>query len=154
MKPENQEPKRHIPEFIFLETEQDEPRKGFRDTSEDFKQSFKTIQGQSYPAAIRLVFFFFAFVLVLFSMIITPIVLFFIVFNFLTLFKLETFNRNAQQLWNAYKKLLVMGVGLTLAVFSPPLGISVIMIYFMMRGEQFGNVWVNRFMQPPFGRKS
>lgn len=150
MRPEDsqQEPKRHIPEFIYVEPEVEDDRKGFR--REEEYQSIHSLQSQRFPFGMRILFLFLSCLLLFFLIIVAPIVLLLTGFNLLTMRKIENFNKNTIQLWGAFKKMVVVALGLLVAIFSPAFGISIIMIYFMMHKDNFGKVWMERIMKPSF----
>jgi hypothetical protein len=147
--PENEQ--RELPEFIYIETENHEEQ-GSRGYQEEFRASFDKMEGRNYPFSVRLVCLISALFLLFAVLLTTPFLLVFFLINLVTVFQLTAFWERTKQLWNAYRKLFVTLLGLFVAVFSPAFGLSIIMMYFMMRGQQSDQQWVSRIMEARFRR--
>jgi len=142
-----------MPEFIFVEegkTEEGETIGGFK---EEFKESVSQMENRAYPVSVRIVCLLVAFFLSIVVLISIPFLLGFFSLNLVTFFQMEAFWKRTQKFWDTFKKLFVTVLGLVIAFFSPAFGLSVIMVYFMMRGQQMDQVWVNRMMQSRFYRR-
>ena len=62
----------------------------------------------------------------------------------LALFMMKDVNAYMLKAINNLRKLLAITVGLFIAVFSPPLGLGMIVLYFMLHGEALSNGLFNR----------
>ena len=135
------------PEFIYVETEDYNAGHEFGGFQEEFKQSYEKMGTRQYPAAVRFVCFVSAFFLAFFLLLATPFLLFFVGVNILTFFQWDSFSTRTQQVWETYSKMFVTTIGLLIAVISPALGLSVILVYLMMKGQKTDNMWVNRIFE-------
>jgi uncharacterized membrane protein YqaE (UPF0057 family) len=59
--------------------------------------------------------------------------------------QMESANAQALKAWRAACKWTVITLGCVLAVFNPPLGVGLILLFFMYRGEEMSGAILSRF---------
>lgn len=145
---------RKLPEFIYIETNQDYREEYFRENPKmEFGRTFESLTRKEYPLMLRLFCLVFAGFVLSFSLMVFFFVALFTLINLVTFFTLPQFRKRTKELWLQLKKLFVSGIGLLVAVISPPFGFAIIMVYFLLKGARMEEDWVSRVMSERFYRK-
>lgn len=144
----NGEKKIHRPEFIILQSDEGEDDLGaFATAHSEYYDSLKKLNKVQFSVPLRLVIALAFFVLLFLSV----LALFFcsisLILSTVTLFMIKEMNANLYKSWKNVKKVLVFTVGLFLAIFSPALGLGLIVLYFMLLGEQLNKSFVSRLFK-------
>ncbi len=149
MEEEEKESRKELkePDTIYVETEDYEPGREFGGFQKEFQHSYEKMGARSYPISVRVVCLFCSLFILFFLLLATPFLLFFLGVNILTLFQWDAFKQRTKVIWFTYSKMLVTALGLLVAVLSPALGISIILVYFMMQGQKSEDVWVERIFR-------
>lgn len=139
-------------DYIYVETEEYDPGQEFRGHKykgfqKEFRYSYQKMGTRSYPVSVRIICLLCAIFLFFFLLLATPLVLLFLAINTLTLFQWEAFWQRTKMVAGTYSKILVTTLGLLVGVISPALGISLILVYFMMLGQKSGDVWVEKIFK-------
>jgi uncharacterized membrane protein len=141
----------HHPEFVLLEKETDDTHEERSKTSEDeYYQAFRRLHGLQSPWSLRF--------LILLGSIVAVVALFIVLFFFLVsvvvagfaLFRNPVLNAHMKKSWKNFKKILVILVGFTIALFSPELGLSFIVLYFMTQGDNLHQGVVSNLFKSSF----
>lgn len=135
------------PERIYVETEDYDPGHEFGGFQKEFKSSYQRIGARSYPVSVRIACLFLTLFLLFFLLLATPFVLLFFGVNVLTFFQWNTLWQRTKIVWSTYSKMIVTAFGLLVGIFSPALGLSIIVVYLMMQGQKSSNTWVERIFK-------
>jgi len=137
-----------LPEFVFVdETEEKRERYSRFEGSEEYFEPFERLERASYPFVLRLFTFAIAAGLIAGGIIVVCGLAFSLGIAAICFFQVEPFNVVATRLWNALRKIAVISMGLFTATISPAFGFSMIMVYFLLRGEAESNALLNRILQ-------
>lgn len=144
-----------IPEYIYIDSKenfsQEEPFSTHYEHKEH-RYSFEQLAHKEYPFVLRIVCLFVASLVLSFTALVLFLFMIFFFANAVTFFHFENFWKGTKQLWEQIKKLFVCGLGLTVAVVSPAFGLSMIMLYFVVKGSNMNEDWVSRTMKDQFYR--
>ncbi|NGX43689.1 MAG: hypothetical protein K940chlam7_01989 [Chlamydiae bacterium] len=143
---------RKLPDFIFVEEEEGSHGESYTSFQEQFYRSTGLMEKRSYSVALRFAFLVCSLFLLFIFCIALPFVIIFFLLNLLTLFKAMAYWERTKQLWGKAKTVFVTAMGLLIAVFSPPFGMAVIMVYFLLKGQSMEQQWVSRIMKERFNR--
>ena len=135
------------PDYIYVDTEDYDPGREFGGFQKEFKYSYQKMGARSYPVTVRIICLLCALFLLFFLLLATPFILLFLSINIVTLFQLDAFWKRTKMVWSTYSKMLITALGLLVGVISPALGISLIMVYFMMRGQEGDDIWVEKIFR-------
>lgn len=142
---------RKFPDFIFIDNGQKDEEPIHLETEEEkdqrYQQSFQRIEGVRFPFFVRILALMGAIVVFILAMIAFALFLFALCLTVLTLFLSPDINNRLKSVWNQFRKLIVICLGLLIAVFSPPLGMGLIVLDFMFHGEKISNSFMSRFMR-------
>lgn len=61
--------------------------------------------------------------------------------------KFEPFNKQTIRYWKQLKKAVVIALGLFIATLSPAFGFGMILLYFVLQGEEINNSFLNQMMK-------
>lgn len=139
-----------LPEFIYIddiqiEPDQEESRKSTRE--ENLYASINELEKARYPWLLRVLTFFASLVLVVVIPILLIVVLCNALFAFGLLWKFEPFNKQTIRYWKQLKKAVVIALGLFIATLSPAFGFGMILLYFVLQGEEINNNFLNQMMK-------
>lgn len=140
---------RELPEFIFVDNgDEDKTIHYHPEEEERYSQPvFQKLETMKFPFALRMLALFAAtIVLILIGFALLSLVLVFC-FALITLFQSQEINRQVRVVWAQCKKLLVICLGLIIAVFSPPLGLGLIVLDAMFHGQKISDSLMSRFMK-------
>lgn len=144
-KPENEkkEPKFKLPEFIDIEEETGKEEKF---SKEEIYEIFQKLPLGYYPLQHRLLMLF----LSILTLVISGFFLFFfvisLIFSIATFFKLKMFKSNVGILWKNARRMAALSVGFAVAVLSPPFGIGIIMLYFILYQDKAGTEFFEKII--------
>ncbi|MBS4168763.1 hypothetical protein [Parachlamydia sp. AcF125] len=146
-----------LPEFIYIEdlqrgAEQEEIRKN--PGEEKLYSSINQLEKKHYPWVLRAITFFAS----LFLLVAIPFLLVVVLCNALfavgLLGKFEPFNRQTIRYWKQLKKATVIALGLFTATLSPAFGFGIILMYFVLQGEELNNSFLEQMMKSRRGNAS
>jgi hypothetical protein len=124
----------HEPEVIILDQEGKKSNKN-KEEKEEYISVLQELGKKHYPFTMRLL----AFVTTFFVAGATLLALFFALLGTLiaalVLFQNPKVNDSMLKSWKNVKKLLTITLGVAISIFSPSLGLGLIMLYFMLQGE-------------------
>lgn len=134
----SEEEKPHMrPQFIYIDEQHEWRQEGdFTGGEHDYIHSFEKLRKGKYPLALRITTFVVSFWCLFAAILVFLIFLMGVVLGVVTLFRVEGINMRIRYLWNGVAKLLVFGCGLFVASFNPPYGIGLVLLYFMMKGQE------------------
>lgn len=135
-KTESDQPKKiHRPEFIVIDSmgEKIDPNK--EGNWNDLLTTLNDFSKQSFSLKIRLMAFLLAVSFVFVMAFVVCLGLIEMILAGMCLFKNANLNALLRKIWQKIKKLSVVTAGLWISIFSPQLGFSVILLYFMQHGE-------------------
>lgn len=148
-KGKKEEPKRELPEFIVIEEgEEGEGYGTFGEEQEATFQAFqKIITGKRYPFSLHVWMFFLFLVTLTISCIAVFLLFLSLAIATLTLFQFKAFNNYAMMIWRNFRRMIVFTLGFAIAIFSPPFGFGIILLYFMLYGDALANQFAERMMK-------
>ena len=145
---ESQEPVRKLPEFIIIDQNETIEDLGStkRFETEDILDAIP-LTNKKQPFYFRIFGIFgtltFAFIALL--------ILFFAIFYFalsLVLFRQSSLiNKQTRSTWNFFKKMVVFALGCFVMIFNLSFGLGIILIYFMLKGEDMKNSIYHKFYE-------
>lgn len=145
MSEEDKKSKVHRPEFVILEKEQPESTE---QRQNEYFEALAIIQKVKPSLGLQIVILL-SFVFLLMA---TLFVLFFFALNaFLAgifLFQNKEINRYFLQSWKNLKKMFAYLAGGAIGLFSPSLGLGLIVLYFMHEKEPLNQAIMSRFNKP------
>jgi hypothetical protein len=147
MAEEEEKPERKLPDFIVIEEE-----KVFREggessrESEDLLSSFQSISRAKYPISVRFIAFFGSILALILSLVAGAVLLLSFLLNLIVFFRVPTLYHYHQKIWKNFRRLIVFTLGAAVAVFSPPLGFGLIMLYFAFYADRMGNEFLKKMM--------
>lgn len=143
--PQEDKEKVHQPEYIILDAEENGGKSEKISPKQlEFVETINFLSTRKFSFGLRL--------LLLISALFVFLALFFVgvmtlitaCFAMLALFKSEELNRNMIKSWGYLKKTLTILIGLILGFFSPVLGLSLILVYLMIHGENLQNTFFSK----------
>ncbi len=135
----------HHPEFIILDggEEADFHTESSGEQSQYF-EAINRLEGQRYPLFLRILFFLMSLGLILAVLFFLLGTLIAVVTGCLTLFRNETILAHLNKTWKTCKKLAAVALGVFVAAFSPPFGLGMILLYFVLHGENIDQGIIGR----------
>ena len=149
---ESEGPHIHRPEFIILESEEEQGQSPH--AQKIHSEYFETIQGLNkiqFPWTLRILIFFTLFFVLIGTVIVTFFFIISLLFAALAFFQSKTMNDNMVKSWKNVKKLCVFSAGMFLAIFSPALGLGLIVLYLMLQGEHLNKAIMERLFKTKLG---
>lgn len=134
----------HRPEFVLLDKEQ--PKENERGGNEYF-QALNMLQGIKPSLGLQLVILFAVFLIFLATVISIFFFLINVLISLLVLFSNDNVNKYVLQSWKNVKKLCVFLVGTIIGLFSPSLGIGLIVLYLMKEKEPLNKSVLSRLFK-------
>ncbi|MGA8164771.1 MAG: hypothetical protein WB791_07085 [Waddliaceae bacterium] len=145
--------RRKMPDFIYVDIDRGPHGRKYEEFSQHFSESLEEIKGKHYPFGARILCFITALFILFLLVLLLPFLFIFFLINLLTGFKITPFWNQTKRAWETIKKISVLMTGLAIAVFSPILGFSVLIVYFFMTGKEVDDQFVARFMKSHFERR-
>lgn len=138
---------KHKPEFIYLDEHSEQYWEGETQGHAEYFESLNQLGKAHYPFTLRL--FTFAASLVLGVCAIALLAASIVSFALSGLFLRtnEGLNATCRRYFGVFQKLVVFSLGTLIATFSPPLGLGMIVLFFMIRGEQIESNFISRFVK-------
>jgi hypothetical protein len=134
----NDKQPRHKPEFIYVDEQQERVKRSemLHDARGDYYEKLQHIENFKYPALVlRLLTLVWSVIFALSALLLSAGVVFTTALAVLCLFRSAKFNAWRKKVWDFFRKSLVFSLGTFIATLSPPFGFGVIVLYFMLRGE-------------------
>lgn len=140
------EEKRHFPEFVYIDDDKQHDYEPHHE-EETAASSLQDLLKKKYPYNLRVITFFISFLALLLS----SVSLIFLVLNTclaaLLFFQNERLNLNLKKCLRAFNKCLVFFLGFFVATFNPGFGFGIIILFFMMQGEQLSDPFMGRLFK-------
>lgn len=133
------------PEIIYVDATEDEEvgRKGYE--QKRYWSAIGDLKNAKFPIGLRILGLIVGVLMSVVAGIMMVATLFWLAISLLALRQSPTFNKQVSVVWKAACKTTMIAFGGLLSVFSPPLGIGLVILYFMMRGEEMNEMIFNRF---------
>jgi hypothetical protein len=129
------------PEYVIIEGPYEEPK---GDYTEPFESSgpygnIPKMDKVQYPLVVRFIAVLAAFCALgwVIGCIISGSIFFFLAA--ITLFKVKSLNKYARRTWSFFKTAMIGFISAVIAIFSPPLGIGLFIMFFALRNEVIEN---------------
>lgn len=137
--------KRNEPEIIYIDDISIEPELEESTAQEQFYSSIHELgKGKHYPLFMRILTFFASLAL----LILLPFFMLFAAAHGLVaglvLFRNSASNAKARYYWKQLKKTIAVTLGLLIATISPSFGFGIIILYFLIQGEEIQNSFLNQ----------
>jgi hypothetical protein len=135
---EEEKPKIHQPEFIILDgsDEGPSPSQESKEMGAEYVETLQKIGHMSFGWPIRIMCFSGAIIAALATAFVAVLACVSFLIAGLVLFMMKDANAQMFKVFATVRKLFVLTLGLLIAVFSPPLGLGMIVLYFMLHGER------------------
>lgn len=139
----------HQPEYVILDKEEDESRKEQQYGKEqaDYLATLHKIGQMKFGVGLRLLCLVAAFFTALATAFIAALALVAVAMGAITLFLSKDVNTQVLKALSNVRKLFVITFGLLVAVFSPALGLGLIVLYFMLKGESLQQDLINKVVR-------
>jgi len=138
---------RKMPDFIFVDQAHHNDNKRIGDSSyQDPKHMFGSIQTMAkgkQPFYLRILAFLGTFVMLFGCVLVLMITLIAFFFSLILFRQSDSLNNQANIAWRSFKKAVVFTLGCFVCIFNMSFGIGIVLMYFMLSGEQLSH----RFMQ-------
>src|ERR1700733_8987960 len=139
--------KRKLPEFVYVDVDREDEAKKFSGFEEQYFRSFQALKHKGSSISVRITCLLGSLLLIVTVAFAVPFLLLFAILNALTFFKMKLFWLQTKKLWMYLKRALVVTLGFAVAVFSPSFGLTIIMIYFLLQGQQMENQFMMKLMR-------
>lgn len=139
-----EEKKVHQPEFIILEAEEEQGTQ-VPDQHLEYLSFINKLSKKKFSFALRIFILLSAIFVLAAIFFVAAFMILTIFFAALGLFRSPELNRNMFKSWGYLKKTVVIFIGLFLSLFSPALGLSLILFYLMTHGERLNKSFINKF---------
>lgn len=137
---EKRESSIHHPEFIILTEEHSEQvyHESGSEQKSEFYQPFEKLEGIQATAGLRIGCLITSFLMLGCTVFVFLFLMFALILAALTFGQVESLNSMLKKYWSIFRKVFVITMGLTVAVFSPFFGLGLIILYFILfiRSEQ------------------
>lgn len=138
---ESEEPKK--PEFIYVDEPYDETKEGFAE--QEYWSAIGQLQQAQFPIGLRIL----ALIAALFMAAVGAFALawmaLWLAISLVTARQVESVNAQAARVVKFAGKCCVLFLGLSIAIFHPPLGIGLIILYFAFTGQEMNQTILRRF---------
>lgn len=129
------------PEYIIIEGPYDQPKGDYREpfeASEPYGNIPKMDKVQ-YPLVVRFISLLAAFCALgwIIGCLISGFIFFFLAA--ITLFKVNSLNKYALRTWSFFKTAIIGFISAIIAIFSPPLGLGLFIMFFALKNEVIEN---------------
>jgi len=126
----------HHPEFIILEEDREKEGEGeFSKQEFAYLHTFHNLSKVNFPFFFRLLALGLSCVIFMLSFVVLALLSIGVVVGLMGLFRIEEMNKPMIRFWTIYRRMLVFSLGLFVAMFSPPLGFALILVYLFLLGE-------------------
>jgi ABC-type multidrug transport system fused ATPase/permease subunit len=141
-----QQKKIHQPEFIILEDDERQETRHSTESSlhQEYIELLKKLNQRKYSWSVRLMTFFGFFFLGILTLVLAFFAAISILIALISLFRSSEANEYMHKAVRQVKKFLVMTAGMFIGIFSPSLGLGLILLYFLMQGETLNKVFVSK----------
>lgn len=133
-----EKPKIHQPEFVILEADEgpNPESRERQETSTEYIETLQKIGQMSFGWPIRVMCLSGAVIAAIAALLVLALAFISFVLAGLVLFMNKDVNAQMFKVFGSVRKMFVITVGLLIGVFSPPLGLGMIVLYFMLHGER------------------
>ncbi|MBA3721776.1 MAG: hypothetical protein H0W88_05185 [Parachlamydiaceae bacterium] len=139
----------HHPEVILIDSTNEHiygPNPSFDEAKQEEDELWH-MQKKHYPMWIRFFCLFSLFISLIFLAIVSLYVVVILFFVVLTFFQNEEIIEKIKSGWLLFKNCLVVTLALTIGLFSPTLGIGLIIVYFSMKGDEKDKLFLKRILK-------
>jgi hypothetical protein len=134
------------PEYEILDGKQDENIKDNSKTQQgEYVDVLSSLRQHHFPFAIRILIFLTVIGIAVAALFAAVLALINTALAGILFFQNEQINIQMRKSWRNVGKLLVFTLGLIIAVFNPPFGFGIIVIYLMLRGENLNSSFTRMF---------
>lgn len=134
----------HQPEYVILDKEEEQPQQQYAKEQADYLTTLHKIGQLRFGLGLRILCLLAAGIAAIATAIIAVLALIVVAMGAITLFLSKDINAQVLKALRNVRKLLVITFGLFLAVFSPALGLGMIVLYFMLKGESLQQDIINK----------
>lgn len=141
----NNEEEVHKAEIIYIDATEDEEvgEKGYE--QQRYWSAMGDLKSAKFPVGLRILGLIVGLLMSAVAAIMLIATLFWLAISLVTFRQSPVFNKQVSTVWKATCKTTMLAFGGYLAVFNPALGIGLVMLYFMMKGEEMNEMMFNRF---------
>jgi len=136
----------HHPEFIDIDDIQDDDL-FFEEEDPQHTSSLAWLESVQLPPLVRIFTMGLSIALFTGSFLLLTLSTLFAITTILTLKQIPFINKNLHRYWRYCKRLFVTALGLVITVFSPPLGMGFIALYFGLQGEDVENNFIGKLFK-------
>lgn len=144
---EENDRKIHQPEYIILDKEEEEPKHQYAKEQADYLATLHKIGQMRFGVGLRILCLLGGVVAAIATTIVAALSLIVVAMGAITLFLSKDINEQVLKALRNVRKLIVITFGLLLAVLSPALGLGMIILYFMLKGESIQQDLINKVVK-------
>lgn len=139
---ENENPKK--PDIIYVDAIDDEEvKKGYEE--QRYWSSIRELKNAHFPFGLRILAVFVgSFAAVIAALVFVGAVVWFGI-SLIAFRQSPSFNAQADKAWKLTRKCTLIAFGSLLTIFNPALGIGLVILYFMINGEEVNSMILKRF---------
>lgn len=137
----------HRPEYVILESEDN--LRSEQEGSQEAFQAIKEVGTRNYTLSVRLFSLFSLSIVVILSCFLLLYLIFAAAAASLAFFQNVTLNNLFKGSWGMFKNALAVILGLTVSIFSPSFGFSIIMLYTILHQNEYASSYFKYFFKPP-----
>lgn len=134
------------PDYIYVNEGADEGSSLEHEENEEGFQKIQQLKNLHFSYGVRLFTAFFCFLAFIFTCVSLVFCAVSGAISAALLFRNEICNRAFQRYWKWLRRGAAVALGLFVGIFSPNFGYAILLIYFMLQGEQFENSMVSNFV--------
>lgn len=137
----------HQPEYIILDKEEEPAQPQYAKEQADYLTTLHKIGQMRFGVGIRFLCLVAGLVAAIATLFVAALSLIVVALGAITLFLSKDVNTQVLNSLRNVRKLLVITFGLLLAVVSPALGLGMIVLYFMLKGESLQQDIINKVVK-------
>lgn len=132
------------PEIIYLDASyEEEAEKGYE--QQRYWSAIGDLRKAHFPLGLRFLALFVGIIMGVFAAIACVGAIVWFAASLIALRQAAGFNTQAKKAWDLTCKCTTISFGCLLAVINPALGIGLVILYFMMTGQEMNDVFLKRF---------
>jgi hypothetical protein len=141
----------HRPEFVILDKGEPESEDVLSQaTQNQYFQALKMLQKIKPFSGLRLIILFSILLVSVAVLIVTFFFLLNVIISALALFQNANLNKYLSLSWKNVKKVFAFWAGVVVGLFSPSLGLGLVILYFMQEGEPLNKAVLSRLFKSKF----
>ncbi len=144
------EPPKHQPEFIYIDERQERAKRAesLQKASGAYIEKLQLIDNRKIPFIFRFLSLLWSFAFAAGAALLFVLCVVLFPIAILLFFRWERLNAFIKRQWTLMGKLLVFSIGTLIATVNPPYGFGIIVLYFVLRGEDIENNALMRLIKP------